>query len=138
MRPAPTSMPSSSWSSLWAGLVRDVPEVAELDLNPVVVSANGCSLVDVKLRLQRLGGDPDLHASCGHAPDSEVPSAPGPGSVEEHVGHRAPRAGIEAGAGDLLPADAQEDLRVRQAGEDVVIESGPGLGDFDHLAQRHD
>ena len=40
-------------------LVRDVPEVAELDLNPVVVSANGCSLVDVKLRLQGLEGDPE-------------------------------------------------------------------------------
>jgi len=40
-------------------LVQDVPEVAELDLNPVVVSANGCSLVDVKLRLQGLEGDPE-------------------------------------------------------------------------------
>jgi acyl-CoA synthetase (NDP forming)/GNAT superfamily N-acetyltransferase len=32
-------------------LAVDVPEVAELDLNPVMVAAHGCSLVDVRLRL---------------------------------------------------------------------------------------
>ena len=32
-------------------LAEDVPLVAELDVNPVMVSARGCALVDVKLRL---------------------------------------------------------------------------------------
>lgn len=32
-------------------LAEEVPEVAELDANPVMVSATGCGLVDVKLRL---------------------------------------------------------------------------------------
>ncbi|MDN5894365.1 MAG: GNAT family N-acetyltransferase [Nocardioides sp.] len=32
-------------------LATDVPEIAELDLNPVVVTPSGCSLVDVKVRL---------------------------------------------------------------------------------------
>ncbi len=32
-------------------LAVDVPEVAELDLNPVVVSADGCAVVDAKVRL---------------------------------------------------------------------------------------
>jgi ATP-grasp domain-containing protein len=40
-------------------LAHEVPEVAEIDLNPVVVSAGGCTLVDVKLRLERLDGDPE-------------------------------------------------------------------------------
>ncbi len=33
-------------------LATDVPEVAELDLNPVLVAPDGCSLVDVKVRLE--------------------------------------------------------------------------------------
>ena len=32
-------------------LATDVPEVAELDLNPVVVTPDGCALVDLKVRL---------------------------------------------------------------------------------------
>jgi hypothetical protein len=32
-------------------LAVDVPELAELDLNPVVVSADGCAVVDAKVRL---------------------------------------------------------------------------------------
>lgn len=32
-------------------LATDVPEVAELDLNPVLVTPDGCSLLDVKVRL---------------------------------------------------------------------------------------
>ena len=32
-------------------LAVDVPEIAELDLNPMMVGAHGCSLVDVRLRL---------------------------------------------------------------------------------------
>jgi len=40
-------------------LAHDVPEVAEVDLNPVMVTPTGCELVDVKLRLQSamLGSD---------------------------------------------------------------------------------
>ena len=33
-------------------LATDVPEVAELDLNPVLATPDGCSLVDVKVRLE--------------------------------------------------------------------------------------
>jgi hypothetical protein len=32
-------------------LAVDVPELAELDLNPVVVSADGCAVIDAKVRL---------------------------------------------------------------------------------------
>jgi hypothetical protein len=32
-------------------LAADVPEVAELDLNPVIVGEEGCAIVDVRLRL---------------------------------------------------------------------------------------
>jgi hypothetical protein len=34
-------------------LAREVPDLAELDLNPVLVGAHGCVLVDVKARLVR-------------------------------------------------------------------------------------
>jgi hypothetical protein len=32
-------------------LARDVPEIAELDLNPVMATPRGCVFVDVKVRL---------------------------------------------------------------------------------------
>ena len=34
-------------------LVENVPEIAELDLNPVQVSENGAVAVDVKVRLEQ-------------------------------------------------------------------------------------
>jgi ATP-grasp domain len=37
-------------------LATEVPEVAELDINPVLVRADGVALVDVKIRLAP--GDP--------------------------------------------------------------------------------
>ncbi len=37
-------------------LVQEVPEVAEVDLNPVLASSSGCALVDVKLRLAPVRG----------------------------------------------------------------------------------
>jgi hypothetical protein len=39
-------------------LAEAVPEVAELDLNPVVVSERGVVAVDVKLRLQAVAQGP--------------------------------------------------------------------------------
>jgi hypothetical protein len=42
-------------------LAVDVPEVAELDLNPVLVSADGCVVVDAKVRLATPVG-PDTSA----------------------------------------------------------------------------
>jgi acyl-CoA synthetase (NDP forming)/GNAT superfamily N-acetyltransferase len=42
-----------------AQLAEDRPEVAELDLNPVVLTAEGASLVDVKLRLAPPVPEPD-------------------------------------------------------------------------------
>jgi acyl-CoA synthetase (NDP forming) len=32
-------------------LAHEVPEVAEMDLNPILVNADGCHLVDVKIRI---------------------------------------------------------------------------------------
>ena len=40
-------------------LAGDLPDVAELDLNPVLVSAAGAIVVDAKLRLARVGPEPD-------------------------------------------------------------------------------
>ncbi|MER7274815.1 GNAT family N-acetyltransferase [Dactylosporangium sp. NPDC000244] len=40
-------------------LAEDFPEVAELDLNPVLVGSRGCTAVDVKLRLAPVGAEPD-------------------------------------------------------------------------------
>ena len=43
-----------------AHLAANVPEVAELDLNPVIVSATGAVAVDVKVRLQPASSDDPL------------------------------------------------------------------------------
>jgi acyl-CoA synthetase (NDP forming) len=40
-------------------LADDLPEVAELDLNPVLVSPGGAIAVDIKLRLAAVGTEPD-------------------------------------------------------------------------------
>lgn len=40
-------------------LADDLPEVAELDLNPILVSADGAMVVDAKLRLAAIGTEPD-------------------------------------------------------------------------------
>jgi acyl-CoA synthetase (NDP forming) len=40
-------------------LAEDLPEVAELDLNPILVSADGAVVVDAKLRLAPVGQEPD-------------------------------------------------------------------------------
>lgn len=39
-----------------AELAEDVPEIAELDLNPVLVGPHGCSVVDAKVRLSSASG----------------------------------------------------------------------------------
>ncbi len=40
-------------------LAEDLPEVAELDLNPILVSSEGAVVVDAKLRLVGVGAEPD-------------------------------------------------------------------------------
>ena len=40
-------------------LAEELPEVAELDLNPVLVSADGAVVVDAKMRLEGVGLEPD-------------------------------------------------------------------------------
>ncbi len=40
-------------------LAEELPEVAELDLNPILVSADGAVVVDAKLRLAEVGAEPD-------------------------------------------------------------------------------
>ena len=40
-------------------LAEDLPDVAELDLNPVLVSADGVIVVDAKLRVAEVGREPD-------------------------------------------------------------------------------
>jgi acyl-CoA synthetase (NDP forming) len=42
-------------------LAEDLPEVAELDLNPILVSADGAVVVDAKLRLAAVGAEPDAN-----------------------------------------------------------------------------
>ena len=44
-------------------LATEVPEVAELDLNPVLVRANGVALVDVKIRLAPADANDDVPRS---------------------------------------------------------------------------
>jgi hypothetical protein len=34
-------------------LVEELPELAELDLNPLIVGADGCSVVDARLRIAK-------------------------------------------------------------------------------------
>ena len=40
-------------------LAEDLPEVAELDLNPVLAGPDGVVAVDAKLRLAPVGAEPD-------------------------------------------------------------------------------
>jgi hypothetical protein len=35
-----------------AAMAADIPELAELDMNPVIVTADGAIAVDIKVRLQ--------------------------------------------------------------------------------------
>ena len=42
-----------------AQLAAEVPEIAELDLNPVVVRAEGARAVDVRIRVAPVGPRPD-------------------------------------------------------------------------------
>ena len=61
-------------------LAEDAPEIAELDLNPVVVTADGIALVDVKLRLAPIAveADPFVRAlSSPRRPPLNPLSVPG-------------------------------------------------------------
>lgn len=40
-------------------LAEDLPEIAELDANPVIATAHGVSLVDVKIRVAPIRDEPD-------------------------------------------------------------------------------
>ena len=40
-------------------LAEDLPEVSEMDLNPVIATADGVMVVDAKIRIERLGPRPD-------------------------------------------------------------------------------
>ncbi|HET9118591.1 MAG TPA: acetate--CoA ligase family protein, partial [Pseudonocardiaceae bacterium] len=42
-----------------ARLAEDLPEVAEMDLNPVIVTARGAVVVDARIRVERPGSQPD-------------------------------------------------------------------------------
>ena len=50
---------SSTCCTGWLQLADAVPEVAELDLNPVIVSTEGAVVVDAKIRLARRPAEPD-------------------------------------------------------------------------------
>ena len=54
-----TSRPLRIFSCGWARLAEDLPEVAELDLNPIIVSTSGAVVVDAKMRLAAVGREPD-------------------------------------------------------------------------------
>ena len=40
-------------------LAEDLPEIAELDLNPVIAGPAGLAVVDVKIRIADVGNEPD-------------------------------------------------------------------------------
>jgi hypothetical protein len=40
-------------------LAEDLPEIAELDLNPIIAGPAGLAVVDVKLRIEGVGVEPD-------------------------------------------------------------------------------
>ena len=40
-------------------LAEDVPEIAELELDPILAAPAGCTVVDVRLRLSAVGAEPD-------------------------------------------------------------------------------
>ncbi|HET8682714.1 MAG TPA: acetate--CoA ligase family protein, partial [Micromonosporaceae bacterium] len=52
-------------------LAEDLPEVAELDLNPLLVFAHGVAAVDAKLRLSPVGQEPDPASRSLRQPDYE-------------------------------------------------------------------
>ncbi|WP_432826542.1 GNAT family N-acetyltransferase [Dactylosporangium sp. CA-092794] len=54
-------------------LAEDFPEIAELDLNPVLAGPHGCTAVDVKLRLAAVGAEPESYVR--HL--RRLPAAPG-------------------------------------------------------------
>jgi acyl-CoA synthetase (NDP forming)/GNAT superfamily N-acetyltransferase len=49
-------------------LAEDLPEVAELDLNPVLAGPDGAVAVDVKLRLEAVGEEPDAEVRALREP----------------------------------------------------------------------
>jgi hypothetical protein len=53
-----TTRPGLAELGLNTGLAEDLPEVAELDLNPVLALPHGTAVVDAKLRLAPAGDEP--------------------------------------------------------------------------------
>ena len=44
-----------------ARLAEDLPEIVEMDLNPVLAGPHGCKVLDCKVRVHaRAGGEPEL------------------------------------------------------------------------------
>jgi acyl-CoA synthetase (NDP forming)/GNAT superfamily N-acetyltransferase len=62
-------------------LAEDLPEIAELDLNPVLAGPDGLVAVDAKLRLAPVGPEPDatLRRLREAGPDPRDPQTPCPG-----------------------------------------------------------
>jgi hypothetical protein len=56
-------------------LAEDLPEVAELDLNPVLAGPDGAVAVDVKLRLAPVGDEPDAEVRSLREPDYHLPDS---------------------------------------------------------------
>jgi acyl-CoA synthetase (NDP forming) len=42
-----------TWILRFAGLLREIPEIVEADLNPVQAMAKGAMVLDMRLRVQR-------------------------------------------------------------------------------------
>ncbi|MEV0132112.1 GNAT family N-acetyltransferase [Dactylosporangium sp. NPDC050688] len=60
-------------------LAEDVPEIAELDLDPIRVLPDGCAVGGVRLRLCMVGAEPDPYLRSLRArPDTDDPGEPPP------------------------------------------------------------
>lgn len=62
-------------------LINDVPELSELDLNPVIATAEGIAAVDVRMRLRRVDGAAEPIRGLRNSPRiSQAPASVGSGS----------------------------------------------------------
>ena len=104
-----------------SALVSALPEIAEMDLNPVIVSPAGAVAVDVKVRLEPYTRDPITEARHLRRP-SATPGSPPTGAPRggtlpaRSAGHRRgwvlrPRSVRTSGPGPIAPQPGESAAR---------------------------